>query len=146
MKPYRVLVTGSREGVDQTTVFEVLNDIVLELTEEGTEVVIVHGACPKGADRHARDYVRLMAPYFIHTRGVAIRQERHPADWDKGKGAGFARNTKMAKLGAEVCVAFIAPCTKERCPEGPEPHGTHGATHCAGEASDAGIRVIRIPC
>ena len=33
--------------------------------------------------------------------------ENHPADWDRyGRGAGPKRNDKMAKLGAQKCIAF----------------------------------------
>ena len=58
--------------------------------------------------------------------------------------AGYDRNevmvAKAAKRGGE-CVALVAPCTEPRCRR-TEPHGTHGASHCADRAHAAGPR----PC
>jgi hypothetical protein len=75
--------------------------------------------------------------------GWGLAVERHPADWDKyGKAAGPRRNAEMVALGADVCLAFIGPCTKRDCRQ-PGPHGSHGTTNCADLAKDAGIKVRR---
>lgn len=59
--------------------------------------MLVHGHCPRGADKLADDVGREM--------GLDI--ERHPADWGKyHRGAGMIRNMEMVKLGADVCLAF----------------------------------------
>lgn len=94
----RVIVTGSRDWWD----FEVL-DCVLSATFEGDGPhVLVHGACPTGADAMADEWVRQVSDQ------LAITVERHPADWERlGKRAGFARNAEMINLGADECVAFI---------------------------------------
>lgn len=41
-----------------------------------------------------------------------------------------------------VCLAFISACSRRDC-RYPDPHGSHGATHCAGLAHAAGIPVRR---
>lgn len=124
----RVLVTGSRDWTEPSVIFDAL------VGETATMIdVIVHGACPTGADA--------MADYWAKIYG--FRVERHPADWEKfGKAAGFKRNAEMVALGADVCLAFIGPCRKANCRE-PQPHGSHGASHTADLAEKAGIRTVR---
>ena len=62
-------------------------------------VVLVHGACPRGADAIA-------AAYAARTPGYHI--EAHPAEWQRyGRAAGHRRNAEMIALGADECVAFI---------------------------------------
>jgi Bifunctional DNA primase/polymerase, N-terminal/YspA, cpYpsA-related SLOG family len=109
----RVTVTGSRTWNDWQA-------IATGLGEEWGEgdAVLVSGACPRGADA--------MAEKIWASWGGRI--ERHPADWRTGRGAGFARNTAMARSGVDVCLAFIRD-------------GSSGATHAAGEAQTAGVPV-----
>jgi hypothetical protein len=128
----RVLVTGSRTWTDRDAVFDALDQIAERFA--GSEVVLIHGACPKGADRFASEWAQ--------TR-QAITEEPHPADWNGplGKGAGFARNVEMVESGADLCVTFIARCG---CPRTPGPHGTHGAVHCANKAADAEIPIHHV--
>lgn len=129
---FRVLVTGSRNWWDSTAVFAVLD----ELLHEHGHLTVVHGDCPEGADAMAKAWVRR----HLRTRqqGTAVN-EGHAADWKRHKRrAGFVRNDLMVSLGADLCVAFIAPCT--RCGRR-TPHGSHGATHCAEAARAAGIEV-----
>lgn len=81
------------------------------------ETVIVHGACPKGADNIA-DMIAAYAGFEL---------ERYPAEWKTfGRAAGHIRNQKMVDLGADVCLAFI----KDESP---------GATGCSNAAIAAGI-------
>lgn len=128
----RVLVTGSRDWTDWATVWLALDEVDRESSEPLT---VVHGACPTGADEFADQWGT--------QAGCTV--ERHPATWrlpngQIDKGAGFARNAHMVGLGADVCLAFIGPCTKERC-TAPRPHGSHGASHCSALADSAGIPV-----
>lgn len=117
---YRILVTGSRTWWDYAELTLHLNDVVQENGGPGN-VVIVHGACPRGADEMADQYAN----------ACAIKVERHPADWERhGRRAGFIRNAEMVELGADICLAFIRD-------------GSRGATHTADLAEKAGIPVRR---
>ena len=74
--------------------------------------------------------------------GIAWQIERHPADWRAtgkfDRGAGFARNGTMVKLGADEWQAFALPCADHRCYR-TGAHPSHGTEHCARLAIDAGI-------
>lgn len=124
-RPYRILVTGSRDWDDEERVAYELGLAVGDALRQGyahTSIVIVHGACPSGADR-AADRI---------ARDYGHRVERHPADWDRyGRAAGPKRNTEMVALGANTCLAFIR-------------NGSRGASHCAGLAERAGVPVKRV--
>lgn len=136
---YRVLVTGSRDWDDYQAVKDALNG---EYFRDGRSpygpMIVVHGACGRGADAMADAATRQMM-----AEGRWAAPEPHPADWDaEPKRAGFIRNAEMVALGADVCLAFVAPCAKAGCRNG-NPHGSHGATHCAVLAEKAGIPVRR---
>lgn len=117
---YRILVTGSRDWTDSRLLCEAISAAADEAGRG--RVVIVHGACPRGADK--------LADLYAGAQEFGV--ERHPADWKGGygKAAGFVRNAQMVKLGADVCLAFIKD-------------GSRGATHCADLAEKAGIDVRR---
>jgi hypothetical protein len=122
-KPYRILVTGSRDWTDVDQVWLGLGNAVGAIHRDAIhrEIVIVHGDCPRGADAIADDWGRKY--------GATI--ERHPANWQiNGKRAGFIRNQKMVNLGADVVLAFIK-------------NGSRGASHTAALAEQAGITVRR---
>lgn len=111
----RVLVTGSRDWTDCSAVYEALDAL-----GGRASVTVVHGACPGGADNWARAWVQMRRQ----------TEEPHPADWKRhGKKAGFIRNTEMARLGADLCLAFIRNLS-------------NGATHCAREAVSFGIPTV----
>lgn len=119
--PKRVLVTGSRTWTDHDVVRDAL---VKARWDASGPIVVVHGACPSGADAIAAWWCR----QFDH---LDIAQEPHPADWDSlGKRAGFARNAEMVALGADVCLAFIVD-------------NSRGASHTADLAEKAGIPTRR---
>ncbi|MDT0442347.1 SLOG family protein [Streptomyces johnsoniae] len=113
--PVRVLVTGSRDWPRPQTVYMALWGLH---RDTGGALLVVHGACPTGADSAASEWCRA-------TR--CGTEEKRPADWEKwGKSAGPIRNQRMVNDGADVCLAFIKD-------------NSRGATGCAGMAFAAGI-------
>jgi len=124
---YRILVTGTRTWDDARRVYE---ELALAASEADGEVVVVHGYCPRGADLFADLWARKHA-----------EPEPHPADWGRyGRRAGMIRNSEMAALGADVCLAFVGPCRAPGCRR-PRPHDSHGTTDCVAKAMNAGIPV-----
>lgn len=123
----RVLVTGSRNWQEHETVFGALDYIAAEAVVAGhTEIVLVHGACPTGADAHADFWGRHSTMH-----GIPIHVERHPADWEQyGKAAGPIRNADMVALGADVVLAFIQPDSR-------------GTRNCVELAEKAGLKVAK---
>jgi hypothetical protein len=116
----RILVTGSRAWENEGLVHLALGQLAFAGSHANSEVVIVHGDCPTGADAMAKAWA-------IQNN---ITQEAHPANWAKyGRSAGPIRNKKMVKLGADVCVAF--PLGQSR-----------GTRHCMAKALEANIRVL----
>lgn len=121
---YRVLVTGSRDWDDREAVRDALDAVLAE----HPAVVVVHGACPTGADEQA---VAWVLDRWTWTDGCDVRHNPHPADWAAhGRAAGFRRNAEMVRSGADLCLAFIR-------------NGSRGATHCASLAEKAGIPTVR---
>lgn len=131
----RVLVTGSRNWNDRLSLYRTLHtEIVEKFWEKGydsdgefvdyvrpDDFMLVHGACPTGAD-HLADQWCL---------GWNFVAEQHPADWERhGKPAGFIRNAEMVDSGIDLCLAF----NKNASP---------GTTHCADLAERRGITTIR---
>jgi hypothetical protein len=140
---YRILVTGSRDWQDITRVSFELGRAIGEARRDGHDwerIVVVHGACPTGADAMAEQICR----------DYGWRTEPHAADWsapcrpachpghrrrqDDGTttcpAAGPYRNAEMVRLGANVCLAFIR-------------NGSRGASGTAYLADEAGIPVRR---
>lgn len=121
--PTRVLVTGSRMWTDIPAIWDRLAGFWYG--QHKGPLVVVHGACPRGADQIAGAWVQQL-------RHPDVIEERHPADWNGlGKRAGYARNAHMVGLGADLCLAFVRD-------------GSRGATHCADLAEKAGILTQRI--
>lgn len=93
----RVIVCGSRKWRNRKQIADRLFDLALEF---GHEITIVHGAAP-GADRIAHQEAE---------KGGLIVEP-----WDyrpfisetvSGKRAPLKRNSYMASLGADLCIAF----------------------------------------
>jgi len=116
----RILVTGSRDWDDEGAI----RQAIAEITQlHGHGHVVVHGACPSGADA--------IADRVARSWGGGMSVEPHPADWHKyGKRAGFIRNLYMVNLGADITLAFIKNNSK-------------GASMTARLAEEAGIPVRR---
>lgn len=127
LDPVRILVTGSRTWTSTRTVDDALlgawHDAV-QVYGSSTAIVVVHGACPRGADAYADAWARRQKPRYVTV-------ESHPADWDShGRGAGFRRNAEMVQRGADLCLAFIKD-------------GSSGAMHTADLAEQNGIPTFR---
>jgi len=88
----RIIVCGCRDWTDRDAVF-----CALTAESIGSErVVVVHGDA-SGADRFGGEWAQL--------HGDA--EEPHRASWQiHGKSAGPRRNSEMASLGADLCLAF----------------------------------------
>ena len=88
-----ILITGTR-GWDDFAAFEK----AVNAYYNGPDAIrYVHGGCPSGADKLAS----------MRSRIPGDSEAVYLADWDThGKAAGFIRNTQMAKLSPEVCLAF----------------------------------------
>ena len=71
--PYRILVTGSRDWDDVTTIGAALEQALIDAGPR--PVLVVHGACPSGADWHADHYAR-----WMRGKGVAIDVEQMKID------------------------------------------------------------------
>lgn len=102
MKP-RIIVTGSRDWTDREALFRALNEATLrsDTDTEDTFITVVHGAA-RGADALASEWCRDRHAPWVH-----VTEEAHPADWEKhGKAAGPIRNSEMARLGGDLCLAF----------------------------------------
>jgi hypothetical protein len=133
----RILVTGSRDWDDDSAVLSALD----EAADFGRKpTVVVHGACPTGADRLASEWVEAQ---YNQPFEPDVHEERHPADWSQGRKAGPERNAAMVALGADLCLAFIGDCSSPRCTK-PGRHPSHGASGCADLAERAGIPTRRI--
>ncbi len=132
---YRVLITGSRDWDDKQAVWSALAEAVRTVPPD-REIAIVHGACPTGADEIAHQWAL----------GYGATPEPHRATWvvngRRDRGAGPRRNRHMVSLGADICLAFIGPCTGAHC-QLPRPHPSHGASGCADLAEATGIPVRR---
>jgi hypothetical protein len=128
-----VLVTSSREGVEVDDV-----DGGLKPHFDPRRVLISGGA--RGGDQMSESL-------WQYWGGEVDRHAVTKVQWNASREAGFQRNegmvAKTVKRGGE-CVALVAPCTEARCRR-PEPHGTHGASHCADVARAEGLAVDAVP-
>lgn len=119
----RVIVTGSRNWDDFTVVWIALTGL---LADHPTDLTVVHGGCPTGADHYA-------AAWAAQYRSVDV--EPWPADWHRhGRAAGPLRNQQMVDAGADLVLAFFQPGAANR-----------GTADCVRRAEAAGIPVRRYP-
>ena len=89
----RVMISGSRHWVDAAAIRREL------LKLDTTRTIIVHGACPTGADA--------IADRLAVQMGFAV--EPYPAEWKKyGRSAGPRRNQEMVDISDRL-IAFPLP-------------------------------------
>lgn len=114
-KPFRILISGSRNWSDQQTIYRALGEYA------GAEhVVLLSGRCMQGADVICEAYA-LENDWEI---------EAYPADWKQfGKKAGPMRNAAMVAAGADIALIFIKDSSK-------------GAGGCAMMAHRSGIKTV----
>lgn len=139
----RILVTGSRDWTDKNQIYWELEEARDDVPH--SKIMLVHGACPTGADKIAEHYAKVM--------GWGI--DPHPAKWSNPCGpscspwhrrerldgstycpvAGLRRNVEMVNsvvavrhLEPVICLAFI----KDYSP---------GSTQCATYAGSMGLEV-----
>ncbi len=115
----RILITGSRDWLDQQTIKAALDE------HWDPVAVLVSGACRTGADMLCESYWTM--------RGGTV--EQHEADWKRfGRAAGPMRNKHMVDLGADLCLAFLRG-------DSPGTTGTIGLARAAGIP----VKVFRSP-
>lgn len=92
MKPYRVIIAGSRECPESSPkLFNKINKLLYpKLTPENTE--IVSGTC-RGADKLGENFAKIYGYDLVY----------FPADWNvHGKVAGPIRNKQMAEYSTHL--------------------------------------------
>lgn len=120
-----VLVTGSRDWSDRDLLRAALDKLLVE-----GGMVLVHGACPTGADAMADTWARDQ-----QATGGNVLINRYPANWGSyGRAAGMRRNAEMVGAGAHICLAFFQSSASNK-----------GTAHCAKLAARAGIPIVRFP-
>lgn len=148
-RAFRVLVTGSRTWDNARRVEGALSEACRTAITEGfTQLVVVHGAAPAGADKFAANWVRKVRTSVLEAPGspvrLRVREQGVPAEWRTygSRIAGFLRNQQMVDDGADLCLAFMDACRSVKC-AGKPGHGTHGTADCITRAENAGIPVLR---
>lgn len=116
-----VIVTGSRNLVEELFVHSKLDEIEREFEEIGS---LVEGGCPTGADRFARSWL-----------GMPVARCTFAADWNTyGKSAGPRRNREMLELFPDALVLAF--------PSGASP----GTRNCIKQALALGHTVRIFEC
>jgi len=129
---YKVLVCGSRDWLDYRILNETLDKVLEKCQKKDQTLIIVHGACPRGADS--------MADEWATANKIQVR--RYPAEWKKfGLYAGPKRNKEMFELEKpEEVIAFT--CSRAEDPS-EEKTGTGHMLRVATEDPDVWIQVVR---
>jgi hypothetical protein len=149
-----VLVTGSRAWSDIPVMADALLDTWHDATQDGHSGITVLEGGATGADSIARTWAK-------QHRADGVDSRTMPADWDgpcadtcppghrkDAHGheycplAGHRRNQQMVDQKPAIVLAFVSPCTNDRCRK-PKPHGSHGVDDCLKRAKKAEIPVRR---
>uniref|UniRef100_UPI003F49484E SLOG family protein n=1 Tax=Pseudonocardia sp. CA-138482 TaxID=3240023 RepID=UPI003F49484E len=97
--PTRILLTGSRAWDNRQSIREAL-EFELQALPVHQPVVLVHGACPTGADQLGDD---IWCAWRRRFPVLFEAPERHPEHLFVSP---LARNDHMVSLGAHVCLTF----------------------------------------
>lgn len=117
-----IMVTGSREWEDVSTISQALFNAFVELGADN-ETVLISGGCPTGADYIAER---------IWEDEMDLVVDQFPALWHEyGNSAGPIRNQQMVDTRPDIVLAF---------PKG-ESRGTRGAIRMA-EKAGLDVRVF----
>jgi hypothetical protein len=87
----RVVIAGSRSFSDYNLLKNKLDHLLQNKTKEQIEIV---SGTARGAD--------LLGERYAREKGYKIT--RFPADWEKGKKAGYIRNKEMAKYATHAVI------------------------------------------
>lgn len=86
-QPFRVLVTASRTWPQPVIIVTALD----ALLADHLRLVVIHGACPKGGDMVAHNWI-----WTRRREGNLVDEIARPADWERhGRRAGMLRNLAM---------------------------------------------------
>ena len=91
-----ICVIGSRSASKEKT-FEILDEFFI--LRKKANIAFYSGGCKKGVDSYIQEY----SEHFKDSNFIAI-----PANWQKyGRGAGFIRNEKLAKIMSELANSLV---------------------------------------
>lgn len=90
----KILVTGSRTLTDRRLVTRAADDCYDYCNIAGTDLTVVVGDCPTGADL----FVRQWLADSVHLEGASVHAEIHTAEWETyGITADPRRNAQMVQ-------------------------------------------------
>lgn len=96
-KIVRIIIAGGRDFTDYNLLKEKVDYYLQNAINNNYKIIIVSGTA-KGADRLGEKYAK--------EKGFEIAY--FPADWSKGKRAGYLRNEQMAEYAKQKQGALIA--------------------------------------
>lgn len=122
----RIIVCGGRHFNDYACLESILDDVLADHNLGYTEVEVVSGGCPSGADA--------LGELYAATHNIQC--SRFPAEWDRfGKAAGPIRNSQMVNYAGEsqkpIVVAFSNSTTR-------------GTNDTIKKANKLGIEIVNI--
>lgn len=124
---FKIMVSGPRDCTNREWVYAVLTEAI---KDHGDDWEIWEGGA-NGVDTFARAFS------WAHCK----KPRTFTANWKlHGKKAGPIRNQEMVDAGPDICIGFLAECSRQRC-ELPRPHNSHGTGNALVLAATAGIFV-----
>lgn len=111
IKRAKVLVTGSRNYSEYSTVGRAIGIIVQVLSLQGyKEIVFMQGAAT-GADTHAVEFINKTARSIFQLTGIRVMHESFPPDFSRygSPGAYHIRNQEMVDQAPVHALVFLEP-------------------------------------